>query len=301
MTVSLSDTSLPWAQFLAEQRLPAHYQAAAEQWFAPLVSHLIHRQAELARPLVLGINGCQGSGKSTLAALLEMALPRLAQLRVCVLSIDDFYRTHAERQQLGRDVHPLWVTRGVPGTHDTALFGATLDALMQPGDTVAVPRFDKSTDDRCPRERWSEVDVPVDVVIWEGWCLGIEPQSATALAAPINPLEREQDSGGGWRRGVNSALADDYQPLFDRVDVWAMLAAPGFECVYRWRCEQEQKLRADRGGHGSGLMSDDDIARFIQYYQRLTEHALSTLPAKVDFLYSLDEQRAITSLRQQGE
>ena len=301
MALTLSDMPLPWARFLAEQRLPEQYRATAEQWFAPLVSQVIRRRAELGRPLILGIHGCQGSGKSTLAALLEMVLPRVADLRVCVLSIDDFYLTHEERQQLGRDVHPLWVTRGVPGTHDTSLLRRVLDGLVQSTGTVAVPRFDKSTDNRCSRNCWSDVDVPVDVVIWEGWCLGIPPQSETALTEPANALERDQDSNGRWRYGVNQALKAQYQPLFARVDIWTMLAAPGFDCVYRWRCEQEEKLRIARDGDGAGIMSDDDIARFIQYYQRLTEHALAALPANMDFLYALDEQRSITSLKIQGE
>ena len=69
---------------------------------------------------VLAISGLQGSGKSTLAAQV-VALADQRGLRAAALSIDDFYLTRAKRQRLARQVHPLLLTRGPPGTHDLAL------------------------------------------------------------------------------------------------------------------------------------------------------------------------------------
>ncbi len=51
----------------------------------------------------------------------------------------------------------------------------------------------------------------------------------------------------------------------------------------------------------AGVMSDKQVARFVHFYQRLTEHCLATLPAVVDYLYTLDEQRNIVSSRPQWE
>jgi hypothetical protein len=48
-----------------------------------------------------------------------------------VLSLDDLYRTRAERQAMARQVHPLFATRGVPGTHDVDLGLATIAALRR--------------------------------------------------------------------------------------------------------------------------------------------------------------------------
>ena len=79
-------------------------------------------------PLVLGICGAQGSGKSTLAEALAERLERDG-LACAVLSLDDLYLTRAERERLARGVHPLLATRGPPGTHDTSLGIAVLDAL----------------------------------------------------------------------------------------------------------------------------------------------------------------------------
>ncbi len=35
-----------------------------------------------------------------------------------LLSIDDYYLSKIERLRISQKVHPLLITRGVPGTHD---------------------------------------------------------------------------------------------------------------------------------------------------------------------------------------
>ena len=45
-------------------------------------------------------------------------------------------------------------------------------------------------------------------------------------------------------------------------------------------------------------MTDEQISRFVQYYQRLTEHCLVDLPGRVNHLFRLDEQRVICDYRQ---
>ena len=73
-----------------------------------------------------------------------------------------------------------------------------------------------------------------------------------------------------------------------------MLAAPSFDSVLHWRLEQEHKLAKTSKGEKTGVMNDDEVARFIEHYQRLTEHALSTLPQQCDTVFYLDEHRNIT-------
>lgn len=296
MAVSAQIPADHWQAFLRSQRLPEAYRASAERWFMPLAQELVEQCTLSDSPVLVGINGCQGSGKSTLAAFLEMALPDLGDLRVAVLSIDDFYLTRAERGERASTWHPLFATRGVPGTHDTLLLARTLDELCAGGGAVKVPRFDKASDDRLPTEAWSHFDGAIDVVILEGWCVGIPPQPESQLHRAVNALEATEDERGDWRGRVNQALADQYQSLFGRMDVWVMLAAPDFDCVFRWRREQEAKLRDRHQGGAAGLMSDVEIARFIQFYQRLTEWALVTMPAEMDYCYRLDANRHIRSL-----
>jgi D-glycerate 3-kinase len=71
-----------------------------------------------------------------------------------------------------------------------------------------------------------------------------------------------------------------------------MLQAPSFDCVYRWRLEQEQKL-AGGIGRGNRIMNAAEVSRFIQFYQRLTELCLTELPARVHHLYPLDVERQV--------
>lgn len=250
--------------------------------------------------MLIAINGSQGSGKSTLGAYLAQALTSVQGLQGVSLSIDDFYLTRARRKQLARDVHPLLRTRGVPGTHDIGLLAKTLDGLAHAvsGDApVPVPSFDKSRDDRRPVEDWPRVSGPVDVIILEGWCLGATSEAPEALAAPVNALERNEDADVSWRGYCDQSLREHYEPFYRNVDLWVMLKAPGFESVLAWRQEQEDKLAVAVGGAGRGLMSREELQRFVAHYERYTRQCLQQLPATVDVLFELDEQRQIVSCR----
>ncbi len=285
-------------QFCQQEVLPNSFYDSARAWFLPLADSIAQRQKLNARPLLIGLNGSQGSGKSTLAALLSRVLSKAYDLRTAVVSIDDFYRTRAERQHLGGQVHPLLATRGVPGTHDVSLMQRTLTALLMGDGEVRLPRFDKSQDDRMEVSHWHRFTAPADVVILEGWCVGITPQAESALVAPINRLEAKEDVDGRWRRYVNTILAQEYGPVFDRLDVLYMLRAPSFNCVYQWRLEQERRLaqRLDVNIGDRHLMTAADIQRFIQHFERLTEHALATVTSQSDLVFQLDEMRDITEL-----
>ena len=236
---------------------------------------------------VFGICGLQGSGKSTLAAQL-VAAARQAGLAAASVSLDDFYLTAAQRRRLARDVHPLLAIRGPPGTHDLDLALETFDALRR-GHTPPLPRFDKLGDDRLAPERWTRPSAPLDLLVFEGWCLGVPAESEDALREPLNPLERDEDPDARWRRGCNTALARDYPPLWAQVDVLWFLQPPGFETVHAWRGEQERALQAahpDRTG-----MDGATLDRFIQHYERVSRQALRTMPGIADACVPLDSER----------
>ena len=249
-------------------------------------------------PVILGLAGSQGSGKSTQSKLLQALCQEEHGLTTCILSIDDVYLSRAKRRALSRDIHPLLATRGVPGTHDIALAQATLDALSNSDGTtpVAIPRFDKATDDPLPKESWPRILAPVDVIIFEGWCVGAKPQAQTTLEAPINELESREDPEGHWRSYVNTALESDYAALFRRIDLLLMLAAPNFEIVFNWRKKQEDMLRSKTvGTDHPGLMNDTELRRFIMHYQRITEAMLHEMPERADCVVRLStDQRPVS-------
>lgn len=256
------------------------------------------RDALAGRPslLTVGLCGAQGSGKSTLAAGLKAWMEQDG-IATALLSIDDLYLTHAEREELGRTVHPLLRTRGVPGTHDVAL-GLHVIAALGRGEAALLPRFDKGADDRLPQSRWDRAAAGTRLLILEGWCVGARPQETAALAAPVNALERDEDPAGVWRGFVNRALAGDYQALFGRLDRLALLAAPDFAVIQRWRTQQEHDLRTVASG--AGVMSDAQVARFIQHYERLTRHMLTEMPGRADLVVALDGMRRVTAVRRGG-
>lgn len=236
---------------------------------------------------VLGISGLQGSGKSTLAAQV-VAAATSAGLSAATLSLDDVYLTAAQRRTLAREVHPLLATRGPPGTHDVALALRTIEALHA-GGTPALPRFDKLGDDRLAAARWPRPSRALDLLVFEGWCLGVPAEDAAALRAPLNALERDEDPAGTWRGWCNEALARDYPPLWSRIDVLWFLQPPGFEVVQEWRWQQEQALAAATPGRTG--MGRGQVDRFIRHFERTSRQALRTLPALADTLVRLDAAR----------
>lgn len=243
------------------------------------------------RLFVLGLCGAQGSGKSTLATGLQARM-EADGVPTASLSIDDLYHMRAAREALAATVHPLLLTRGVPGTHDVAL-GLAVIAALERGDAAPLPRFDKGLDDRVRQAEWPRAPAGTCLLILEGWCVGAVPQADAALTVPVNTLEREEDRDGRWRRFVNAALAGDYQTLFARIDALVLLAAPGFDVVLRWRSQQEQDLRAVTGQG----MRDADVARFIAHYERLTRHILAEMPDRAAMVLGLDAERRVTTTR----
>ena len=254
---------------------------------APIEAFVRERLTRATAPIVIGLCGAQGSGKSTIAACLAERIPDTV-----VLSLDDLYLPLAERQRLAEVVHPLLKTRGVPGTHDVALGEAVL-ADLRAGRPVRLPRFDKATDDRAPESTWPLIE-GARLVIFEGWCVGARAQPDEALENPVNALEDDEDPDEIWRRYANGALRGHYQGLFT-LDALVLLAAPDFGAVYRWRIQQEHALAADiASGRRTGrAMTDAEVARFIQFYQRLSVHILREMPGRADCVVRLDADRRI--------
>lgn len=256
-----------------------------------MVGRLIARAARPGHVPLIGIAGAQGSGKTTLARAAADAFGAAA------LSLDDAYLTRAERTAMARSVHPLFVVRGPPGTHDLGLLEHAITALRAagPGDATPLPAFDKRADDRRP-----PADGPVfagapEAVLIDGWCLGATPQPAAALAEPVNALEAGDDADGRWRRAANDRLGGDYAALFARFDAILFLRAPGFEVVLDWRCEQEAGLMGLAPGD---LPAPEQarLARFVQHFERISRHMLSG-GVRADLTVDLDRNRLPVSLR----
>lgn len=317
---SFEPSSSPWSPAQDDPRLAAALDALGRELdlgeevraqllaaHGPLCRWIDTRRRAHGQTLVVGVHGAQGSGKTTFCRVARVLLERIHGWRVCGFSIDDFYLGLAERRTLAHDVHPLFATRGVPGTHEVDLGLDLLARLRRATDggsdgepegqpsAIAIPVFDKARDDRAPRRDWPVHHGRADIVIFEGWCVGVRPQDDTELEAPINTLETHEDTDGTWRQHVNHRLATDYAQLFAQLDTLIVLQVPGFEHVRRWRRLQEEKL-ARRHPGAPGLLDSAALDRFLMHYERTTRHALATLPALADVVCRIDDGHHIARI-----
>ena len=158
-----------------------------------------------------------------------------------------------------------------------------------------IPKFDKSIDDRSSKKKWLKVKKKPNIVIFEGWCVGVFAQKKKDLIIPINKLEKHEDNKKIWRQEVNLELKKNYKKIFDLIDMLIFLKVPSFKYVYKWRLLQERKLR--NTSKGKKTMTDKEIKNFIMYYERLTKHMLKILPKVADTVISIDNKHRLKSIK----
>ena len=236
---------------------------------------------------IIGLAGGQGAGKSTVTGILKFIFKKKYGLNLCCFSIDDFYKTKAERRKMSKKIHPLFLTRGVPGTHDLGLINKTIKKLKtKKFKTVLIPKFDKSIDDRLKKNRWQKIKNRPNIIIFEGWCVGARHQKNSELKNPLNLIEKTYDLNLVWRRTVNYYLKNQYKKLFNKLDKLIYLKAPDFDWVFKWRLHQEEKMKLT--SKDKKIMSKSEVRNFIMYYERLTKHMMRDLKNISDLTVYLD-------------
>ena len=167
----------------------------------------ISKKASKKKPLIIGLAGGQGIGKTTITSIITIILKKYFKLNAFKISIDDFYKTRKQRILLSKNKHPLLMTRGVPGTHDTNIMLNFFRKIkVKKFKSLKLPKFNKAVDERCKQNLWYKIKSKPDVVIFEGWCVGAKSQNFRQLRKPINSLERIQDQTFKWRQYVNYQL-----------------------------------------------------------------------------------------------
>ena len=237
---------------------------------------------------IIGLSGGQGSGKSTITRILKFILKKKYGLNLCVFSIDDFYKTKSERKKMSEKDHPLFLTRGVPGTHDIQLLNNILKKFKEKKfKNLLIPKFDKSIDDRSKKYKWQKIKKRPDIVILEGWCVGATHQKESDLKKPLNSIEKKFDQKLIWRRKVNYYLKNQYKKIFKKIDKLVYLKAPNFSYIYKWRLLQEQKMKLTL--KNKKTMSKQQVKEFIMFYERITKHMIKNFYKISDMTIFLDK------------
>ncbi len=247
----------------------------------PLLTVLEQRACSGVRSIV-GLSGLPGCGKSSLAAWIQQVSKELG-LSVAVVSLDDFYWPAAAMDQAMAG-NPWSVPRGLPGSHDLELMWSCLQS-WRAGGAWHAPRFDKSL--RGGRgDRAGSISTVADVVLLEGWFLGVSSDSAGDFDADLNSAEAD------YRPVVLSAL-EAYQPIWSELsDLWH-LRAPVVAATRRWKSQQEETMYQARGVK----LPERDLVQFIRMIETaLPQEALQTI-SQANVVVELTEDRCVRELR----
>jgi D-glycerate 3-kinase len=225
----------------------------------PLAIKLASDRQKLGRPLIQGILGGQGTGKTTMCGVLTLILQHLGY-RALSLSLDDLYKTYSDRLILQQQ-DPRLIWRGPPGTHDIDLGLTVLDKIRQLDNPVAVPRFDKSAYQGAGDRANPDIVEGIDIVLFEGWFVGVRPIDMAAFDTPPLPIITEEDKQ--FARDMNRQLSD-YLPLWERLDSLIVLHPSDYRYSLKWRKQAERQMIAA----GKSGMSEIEIEQFVYYFWR---------------------------------
>jgi D-glycerate 3-kinase len=265
----------------------------------PLALQIASYRQQQSSPLIQGILGGQGTGKTTLAAILTLILDQLGY-RTLSLSLDDLYKTYSDRLIL-KQQDPRIIWRGPPGTHDIQLGLTLLDCLRQSNlsTPIAVPRFDKSACGGAGDRQAPEVVQGADIVLFEGWFVGVRPINPTAFDTAPPPIETAADQE--FARDMNAQL-QNYLPLWQKLDRLILLYPSDFRRSLEWRRQAEHQMIAA----GKSGMTDTEIEEFVKYFWRslhpeLFIKPLTNYPSYVDLVIEINADHSAGAVYRPGD
>ena len=257
----------------------------------------ISKKANQEKPYFVGLAGGQGTGKTTISSLIKIILTKYFKLKVFRISIDDFYKTRKERLKLSKRLHPMLLTRGVPGTHDVnMMLNLFKKSKSKKFKRLKLPTFDKAIDDRSKKDKWYDLREKPDVIIFEGWCVGARSEKNVTLKKTINSMEKFDDQKQIWRKYVNQQLKTKYKNLYSQLNCLIYLKAKNFKLLQKWRLKQERKLwLKNKKSAKLKIMDKADVIRFMQTYQRITQNMFKNMPKYSSIIFNLNNNHQIKS------
>ena len=268
---------------LTNKNFPKKY---ISQYIIPIINNLYHSKNNK-----FILSGSQGSGKSTLGKLLKLVIEKFYKKKVMLLSIDDYYLSKNERIKLSKKIHPLLLTRGVPGTHDIKALKYHINQFQNQNFPISTPIFNKLKDDISKKRK---VIHNAQILLLEGWCCGSVPIANQYLFKNINSLENTYDKNTNWRKYYNSLLRNEYKSVFSLFDKKIYIKAPSFKYVLKWRYAQEKRNASN--SDNKNIMNKAKLKEFIQHYEKLTKWMMLTMPNQADILIKINSNQKIKKL-----
>ena len=177
----------------------------------PLLSQAYNFRNNFSDRKIIGISALPGTGKTTLGKWLETISLKL-DFKIVVISIDDFYLP-SDEMKLAIKNNPWNVSRGFPGSHSVKLMHDKLLNWKISGE-LNVPVFDKSLRSGLGDRSYWRKDNP-DLLIIEGWFLGIEPLPLDINELQIKSLNLSPDESL-YRFNIQ-------KNLHSYLDVWSLI------------------------------------------------------------------------------
>lgn len=266
-------------------------------FWLPLALELAQKKQDNFSPLIVGILGLQGTGKTTLTKILTtiwqcFGLSSIVKRRCAIeFSLDDLYKTYNERQELlKKDSRLIW--RGPPDTHDILLGLEIFDRIKKQNYPLEIPRFDKSLHHGMGDRVSPQIVTQADIILFEGWFLGMQPVCETAFINPPYPIVTKEDKQFALD---NNERLKEYLPLWEKLDYLIILKAEDYRYSLPWRKEAEHKM-IQQGKTG---MSDTEIEQFVHYFWKAL-HPEIYLPPLLNYanlIVNLKFDRSMKSIK----
>ena len=220
----------------------------------PLLSQAYKFQNYFSDRKIIGISALPGTGKTTLGKWLE-AISLKLNFKIAVISIDDFYLPSNEMNLAIKD-NPWNVSRGFPGSHSVKLMREKLLNWKINGE-LNVPVFDKSLRNGLGDRSYWKLGNP-DLLIIEGWFLGIEPLSTD--------IQEQQMISPKLSSHELSYILKIQNNLKEYLDVWSLidtiwhLKPVHFDYMNIWKSNQEKEMFLQKGN----ALQDEKLSNFLR-------------------------------------
>ena len=220
----------------------------------PLLSQAYKFQNNFSDRKIIGLSALPGTGKTTLGKWLE-AISLKLNFKIAVISIDDFYLPSDEMKLAIQD-NPWNVSRGFPGSHSVKLMHEKLSSWLINGE-LNVPVFDKSLRNGLgDRSHWRS-DNP-DLLILEGWFLGINPLSNDINDHSTKFLKLSPDENK-YRYKIQKNLKE-YLDVWNLIENIWHLKPLNFEYMNLWKSNQEKEMFLQKGN----ALKDEKLSNFLR-------------------------------------